>query len=116
MSSEYEVLQALCREHFGAFARKAFGIIEPGTDFEKNWHIDCIAEHLEAVYTGDIKRCRGSIFTSGILCSQTITKKEQKTSLDGLAGSIVFGTIRRVVALMTNCLLDIMVLKVTSSA
>ena len=67
-------------------------------------------------YTGDIKRCRGSIFTSGILCSQTITKKEQKTSLDGLAGSTVFGTIRRVVALMTNCLVGIMVLKVTSSA
>ncbi len=56
MISDYEALQALCRTRFGAFAQKAFGIIEPGTDFETNWHVDCIAEHLEACYRGEIKR------------------------------------------------------------
>lgn len=56
MVSGHEVLQALCRTSFEAFAHKAFGIIEPGTDFETNWHIGCVAEHLEACYRGEIKR------------------------------------------------------------
>lgn len=56
MVTDYEALQALCRTRFGAFTRKAFGIIEPGTDFEANWHIDCVAEHLEACYRGEIQR------------------------------------------------------------
>ena len=53
MPSDYERLQALCRQNFGVFARKAFTIIEPGTDFEFNWHLDCIAEHLQAQFDGD---------------------------------------------------------------
>lgn len=56
MVTDYQALQALCRTNFGAFTRKAFSLIEPGTDFETNWHIDCIAEHLEACYRGEIKR------------------------------------------------------------
>lgn len=56
MVSDYEALQALCRTSFEAFAHKSFGIIEPGTDFETNWHIGCLAEHLEAAYRGEIKR------------------------------------------------------------
>ncbi len=54
--SDYQTFQALCREKFAAFAQKSFGIIEPGTDFETNWHIECISEHLEACYRGEIKR------------------------------------------------------------
>jgi len=53
MATEYQLLQAICRESFGAFAQKAFGIIEPGTPFENNWHVDCIAEHLQAQFDGD---------------------------------------------------------------
>ncbi len=53
MPSDYQMLQAICRESFGAFAQKAFTIIEPGTDFEFNWHLDCIAEHLQAQFNGD---------------------------------------------------------------
>lgn len=56
MITDYQVLQALCRESLNPFLHKAFNIIEPGTDYERNWHIDCISEHLEAAYTGDIKR------------------------------------------------------------
>lgn len=54
--TDYEALQALCRDSFGAFAHKAFNIIEPGTDYEFNWHMECMAEHLEACYRGEIKR------------------------------------------------------------
>lgn len=54
--SDYEALQALCRSNLGAFTCKAFTVVEPGTKFEHNWHIDCIAEHLQAVWTGEIRK------------------------------------------------------------
>lgn len=56
MISDLEALQALCRDKFAPFATKAFELIEPGVSFEYNWHIDCIAEHLEAVYRGELTR------------------------------------------------------------
>lgn len=37
------------------FLKQAWPIIEPGTDFKSNWHLESIAEHLEAVATGEIK-------------------------------------------------------------
>jgi len=54
--TEYQKLQALCRNDFYAFAAKVFSIVEPGTQFEWSWHLDCISRHLEAVYRGEIKR------------------------------------------------------------
>jgi predicted phage terminase large subunit-like protein len=45
-----------CRESFRYFIRKAWPVIEPGTPLVWNWHIDAIAEHLSAVYHGDIHR------------------------------------------------------------
>lgn len=56
MVSDYQALQALCREDFGSFAAKAFSIVEPNGKYERNWHIDCVVAHLEAVARGDIKR------------------------------------------------------------
>ena len=53
---EAEILDIGCRKRFATFAERAFRIIEPGTLFEYNWHIGCIAEHLEAVYKGEITR------------------------------------------------------------
>jgi predicted phage terminase large subunit-like protein len=38
------------------FIRQAWDVIEPGTTFLDNWHIDCVAEHLEAVTAGQITR------------------------------------------------------------
>lgn len=38
-----------------AFTRYAFPIVEPGVEFNDNWHLHAIAEHLEAVSTGEIK-------------------------------------------------------------
>ena len=38
------------------FIRQAWPVIEPGTTFIDNWHIDCIGEYLEAVNRGQITR------------------------------------------------------------
>lgn len=53
MYSDYELLQAMCREKFSTFAQKAFTIIEPGTPLEWTWHLGCISEHLQSQYEGD---------------------------------------------------------------
>lgn len=50
-----EVLDALCRQNLEAFTCKAFEVIEPSTSFEYNWHIGAIAEHLQAVWDGEIR-------------------------------------------------------------
>lgn len=44
------------QEELGVFLSRAFSIINPGTDYEHNWHIDCISEHLMAAERGEIKR------------------------------------------------------------
>lgn len=41
-------------QSFAAFAKASFKVIEPATPFEDNWHIDCIAEHLEASLVGEL--------------------------------------------------------------
>lgn len=38
------------------FIRQAWSVIEPGTTFIDNWHIDCIGEYLDAVNRGQITR------------------------------------------------------------
>jgi predicted phage terminase large subunit-like protein len=52
MCKEYndiDVFQSICRSNFYSFAAKAFTIVEPGIDFEWNWHLDCLASHLQAL-------------------------------------------------------------------
>lgn len=71
MPSDYETLQAICRQNFGAFAKKAFTIIEPGTSFEWNWHLDCMAEHLQAQYEGD-DELRRMIITMPPRCLKSV--------------------------------------------
>jgi len=39
-----------------AFIRQAWHIVEPGQHYIHGWHIDCLAEHLEAVTNGEINR------------------------------------------------------------
>jgi len=48
-----DVLAEICREDFRSFIPKAFRILEPGNTFKSSWHIDCIAEHLQAQAEGD---------------------------------------------------------------
>ncbi len=56
MVSEHEALQAICRTNLEAFTCKAFQVAEPATFFEYNWHIGCIADHLQAVWDGEISK------------------------------------------------------------
>jgi len=55
MAITQETFDALCRQKFSVFFQRAWREIEP-SEYEHNWHIDCIAAHLEAVERGDIKR------------------------------------------------------------
>jgi predicted phage terminase large subunit-like protein len=55
MVSDQEAFNAICRQNLSAFTQKAFNVLEPGTTYEHNWHVDCIAEHLEAVWDNEIQ-------------------------------------------------------------
>lgn len=45
-----------CEESLSGFIRRAWHVIEPGQPYTHGWHIDAIAEHLEAVTAGEINR------------------------------------------------------------
>lgn len=51
-----EALDALCRLSLDAYTQRIFRILEPGVQFNWNWHIGCVTDHLEAVYKGEISR------------------------------------------------------------
>ena len=44
------------RRNLADFIRQAWPILEPETPYRHNWHIDAIAEHLEAVSSGQIRK------------------------------------------------------------
>lgn len=50
------VLREQAERSLGAFIRQAWSVIEPGTIYIDNWHIELIAEHLQAVNSGEIRR------------------------------------------------------------
>lgn len=54
--SDTDYVDALYRTHFDAFAQRAFTVIEPAIKYEWSWHVGCIAEHLEAVFRGEMPR------------------------------------------------------------
>lgn len=56
MKEAIELRDMACRNSLDAFTQKAFGILQPGTAYEWNWHVDCIAEHLEALHRGELRR------------------------------------------------------------
>jgi hypothetical protein len=51
-----EALDALLRTRLAAFTQKAFRTVDPGAAYLHNWHIDLIAEYLEACTRREIKR------------------------------------------------------------
>jgi predicted phage terminase large subunit-like protein len=51
-----EVLNSILRTRLAAFTRKTFTTVDPGAAYQHNWHIDLIAEYLEACTRGEIKR------------------------------------------------------------
>lgn len=55
-SMDNETIKALYRRKLNAFAPRALMEIEPSVNYVHNWHVDCVSEHLEAVWKKDIKR------------------------------------------------------------
>lgn len=51
-----EALDALLRTRLAAFTEKAFRTVDPGTRYLHNWHIDLVAEYLEACTRREITR------------------------------------------------------------
>lgn len=50
------LFNALMRESLSAFTQKTFHTVDPGANYLHNWHIDLIAEYLEACKRREIKR------------------------------------------------------------
>ena len=44
----------ILRNNLRLFIKEAWHVVEPATVYLENWHIDLIAEHLEAVTAGQI--------------------------------------------------------------
>jgi predicted phage terminase large subunit-like protein len=45
-----------CKRSLVTFTRRAWSVLEPGQPYVHGWHMDAIAEHLEAITAGQIKR------------------------------------------------------------
>ena len=52
--AEYKLREA--QTSLREFFRQSWPVLEPQTQCIPNWHIECIAEHLEAVSAGEIRR------------------------------------------------------------
>ena len=53
---EKDLVKRECEDNLHNYIKHAWEIIEPATEFKSNWHIEYIAEHLELVEEGHIKR------------------------------------------------------------
>ena len=51
-----QILASILRQDLGSFIAKSFYTINPGSEYLPNWHIDLIADYLEKVYEGKIRR------------------------------------------------------------
>lgn len=45
----------LAEKSLAEYTKQAWNVIEPGTPFRDNWHLDVISEHLEAISAGQIR-------------------------------------------------------------
>ena len=45
-----------CRRSLSTFILRAWSVLEPGQPYAHGWHVDAMAEHLQAVTAGQIKR------------------------------------------------------------
>lgn len=50
-----DAIRARCRTLSG-FIKEAWHVIEPGTNYVHNWHVDAVAKHLEAITFGEFLR------------------------------------------------------------
>jgi predicted phage terminase large subunit-like protein len=51
-----ERINKVFRTDLSLFIQKTFSIVDPGTEYLHNWHVDVIAEYLKACKQGEIKR------------------------------------------------------------
>lgn len=51
-----DVVKERCKRSLAYFIQAAWPIVEPGRPYIHNWHIECVAEHLEYVSRGEIIR------------------------------------------------------------
>lgn len=51
-----EILREKAERSLDSFIQQAWSVIEPGTTYINNWHIQLIAEYLHAVNDGEIRR------------------------------------------------------------
>lgn len=56
LPEQEEIDRELCKRSYRNFIKLAWRYVEPSQPFKHNWHIDAIADHLEACVRGDIKR------------------------------------------------------------
>jgi predicted phage terminase large subunit-like protein len=54
--TEQQAFDALLRQRLAPFIRKTFSTVDPGTTYLHNWHVDLIAEYLEACTRREITR------------------------------------------------------------
>ena len=50
--ADYEESAKECADSLSEFIRQAWHVIEPGSEYSHNWHVDFIAEHLQAITDG----------------------------------------------------------------
>ena len=51
-----EIEREACRRSLATYIRRAWRVLEPGQPYVHGWHIDAMAEHLQAVTDGQISR------------------------------------------------------------
>jgi hypothetical protein len=54
--SSADLERELATRQLAPFVKQAWEVIEPGTRYLANWHIDLLCEYLEAVSAGQINR------------------------------------------------------------
>ena len=54
--SKEEIERKMAEVSLAEYSKLAWRVVEPATKYIHNWHIDAIAEHLQAVTDGQIKR------------------------------------------------------------
>src|SRR5580693_3293410 len=45
----FDLQKQRCELDLGYFIREAWHVVEPGTDYVENWHIEMICQHLMAI-------------------------------------------------------------------
>lgn len=71
-TSERAVVNAILRTDLGVFSERCFNILNPGTTFIPNWHIDALTYELERVRRGENLRliiCMPPRSLKSLLCS-----------------------------------------------